>query len=90
MILSPIVSEISETPKQYFEFIQKQVLDLGFIRFCDSKGNVYTINDSYESQDLNEQKIYIVIDRLIISDYSDSEHSDTKRLKDSLELAFKI
>jgi hypothetical protein len=31
----------------------------------------------------------IVIDRLTVKDYRDEESSDTKRLKDSLELAFK-
>ncbi|MDR1945032.1 MAG: hypothetical protein LBQ59_02910 [Candidatus Peribacteria bacterium] len=34
--------------------------------------------------------IFIVIDRLIKKDYSDSESNDTKRLKDSINLAYKI
>jgi hypothetical protein len=34
--------------------------------------------------------INIVIDRLIIKDFSDNNSSDTKRLKDSLLLAYEI
>jgi hypothetical protein len=41
-------------------------------------------------QKISEDKIYIVIDRLIKKDYFDEESNDTKRLKDSIDLAYKI
>lgn len=69
MILSPIQVEQEDEAQAYFEAIQKQVLDLGFIRFCDNNGDIYTINDSYNQQSLKDSQIYIVIDRLLISDY---------------------
>jgi hypothetical protein len=52
-----------------------------------------TINDAF-SEDLNidnnVDNINIIVDRLIIEDYSDEETNQVKRLKDSLLLAFKI
>ncbi|MEA3387106.1 MAG: hypothetical protein U9Q66_01640 [Patescibacteria group bacterium] len=65
-------------------------------------GNVCTINDSIDIDINTEYNIDIIVDRLVIKNYSDKvnsegregalankESSDTKRLKDSLELAFK-
>jgi hypothetical protein len=49
---------------------------------------VYTINDNVEIKNINN--IDIVLDRLTVKDYSDDESADNKRLKDSLELAYKI
>jgi hypothetical protein len=37
-----------------------------------------------------KDKIFIVIDRLVVKDYSLEDNLDLKRLKDSLTLAFKI
>ncbi len=76
---------------EVFEKIKKEVLDLGFIRFSIWE-KIFTINDEIpENLDLeNLQKINIIVDRLIKKDYSDENSSDTKRLKDSLSLAFKI
>ncbi|MGB2110794.1 MAG: hypothetical protein ACPHY8_02550 [Patescibacteria group bacterium] len=48
-----------------------------------------TINDEITDFD-SQEKIFIVLDRLVVKDYSDLDSSDTKRLKDSLELSFKI
>lgn len=71
-----------------FEELKKEILDLGFIRFTiDWK--LFTINDEI-SDDLKLDNIDIIIDRLVVSDYSDEESSDSKRLKDSLSLAFKV
>ncbi|MDD2871370.1 MAG: excinuclease ABC subunit UvrA [Candidatus Gracilibacteria bacterium] len=67
--------------------IKKEVLNLGFIRFSIGE-NIYTVNDTIEISEFND--ICVVIDRLVKKDYSDIESSDTKRLKDSLELAYKI
>jgi len=70
-----------------FDDIKKEVLDLWFIRFS-IWNKIYTVNDSLEIDSLN--KVSIVIDRLVVKDFSDRESSDTKRLKDSLELSYKI
>jgi hypothetical protein len=38
-----------------------------------------------------DDKVFIVIDRLVVKDYSETpENLDLKRLKDSLALSFKI
>jgi excinuclease ABC subunit A len=64
---------------------------LGFIRFSINNYQL-TINDdlSESIENINIDNIDIIIDRLIVNDYIDSNSSDTKRLKDSLVLAFKI
>lgn len=52
-------------------------------------GNIsYSVNDIAELD--MEQKIAIVVDRLSRKDYSDNSSPDTKRLKDSINLAYKI
>lgn len=80
-----IKSPIWETFEN-FELLKKDILESGFIRFSVA-GNIYTVNDEVEIDDIS--KVDIVIDRLTIKEYSDDESADTKRLKDSLELAFK-
>jgi hypothetical protein len=47
-----------------------------------------TINDQIDDFD-TEKRVSIVLDRLVVKDYSDTQSADVKRLKDSLELAFK-
>jgi hypothetical protein len=47
------------------------------------------VNDELDSKTLENKDLFIVIDRLVVKDFSSSESSDTKRLKDSLDLAFK-
>jgi len=82
--------EVSEP--DLFDLVKKEVLDLGFIRF-NVWNKVLTINDDY-SQDLEINKnidhIDIIVDRLIIEDYSDDDSNQVKRLKDSLLLSFKM
>ena len=77
--------------KNDFEKIKNEVLSLWFIRFSIN-GQTLTINDDFPStlENTKVDNINIIIDRLVISDYNDPESSDTKRLKDSLNLAFKI
>lgn len=70
-----------------FDELKKEVLDLWFIRFSIGN-NIYTVNDNIDL--INISLPYIVIDRLVKKDYKDINSSDTKRLKDSLELAYKI
>lgn len=70
-----------------FEKVKKEVLDLWFIRFS-IWDVMYTINDEKKLDNIDN--IDIIIDRLVKKDFSDSNSSDTKRLKDSLSLAFKI
>ncbi|MCD5385263.1 excinuclease ABC subunit UvrA [Candidatus Gracilibacteria bacterium] len=70
-----------------FNEVKKEVLDMGFIRFSiDNK--IFTVNDNVDLDKI--ANIFVVIDRLTIKDFSDKNSSDTKRLKDSLELSYKI
>ena len=74
-------------PFEDFSELKKELLELGFIRFS-YQWNIYTINDQVEFTDID--KVDIILDRLIVRDFSDPESADTKRLKDSLQLAYKI
>lgn len=101
---SPLEGE-RETPVLNFEELKKEVLDLGFIRFS-IWDEIFTVNDTLpltppligEGNKTKtsllkrgtEGEVSIIIDRLTVKDYSDDENSDTKRLKDSLALAYKI
>ncbi|MDD3793269.1 MAG: excinuclease ABC subunit UvrA [Candidatus Gracilibacteria bacterium] len=82
MIKSPIKGLFKD-----FQEIKKEVLDLGFIRFSVGE-NIYTINDEVSLQDVDN--LTIVIDRLVKKDFLDNDSNDTKRLKDSINLAYKI
>ncbi len=85
MIKAQIFKDKSRISKDY---VKKEVLDFWFIRFS-LNDTIYTVNDEFI---VLENKLYdldIVIDRLVVKDYKDEESSDTKRLKDSLDLAFK-
>ncbi len=75
--------------KNDFEKVKNEVLSLGFIRFSINN-QIFTINDEFNNSLDKVDNIDIVIDRLVIWDYKNEESSDLKRLKDSLELAFKI
>ncbi|MDD4151334.1 MAG: excinuclease ABC subunit UvrA, partial [Candidatus Gracilibacteria bacterium] len=102
--MSSIISEIGKFPldtkfiikssifknkkASSFAEIKKKVLDMGFIRFAVGS-EIFTVNDELDSKTLENKDLFIVIDRLVIKDFSDRDSSDTKRLKDSLELAFK-
>jgi hypothetical protein len=52
MVLAPIIVDEKDGAELYFNEIKKQVLDLGFIRFCDEVGTIYTINDEYIKQNI--------------------------------------
>ena len=77
--------------KEAFDEIKNKVLSLWFIRFSIN-GHLSTINDELSDQIAGNKvdNIEIIVDRLTVKDYSDSNSSDTKRLKDSLVLSFKI
>ncbi len=81
LVKSPVTEKYEN-----FELLKKDILESWFIRFSIG-GTIYTVNDDIEVTDLSQ--IDIVVDRLLIKDYSDDASPDTKRLKDSLELAFK-
>lgn len=68
------------------EKIKKEVLDAWFIRFL-LDGQEYNVNSEFIYTP--GMKIEIIIDRLVIKDYSSSESADTKRLKDSISVAYK-
>lgn len=67
--------------------LKKEILNLWFIRFSIWE-QIYNINEDIKINKISNA--FIIIDRLIKKDYSDLENSDIKRLKDSLELAYKI
>lgn len=69
------------------EKIKKEVLDAGFIRFLVN-GQEYNVNAEFKLPEKNIQ-IEIIVDRLVIKDFSDRESADTKRFKDSIEVAYK-
>lgn len=70
-----------------FTELKNEILSLWFIRFY-IWDKIYTINDDVKEEKIKDVKI--VIDRLVVKDYSDSSSADSKRLKDSLELSYKI
>jgi len=69
------------------EKIKKEVLDAGFIRFLVN-GEQQNINSEFsvEGADIS---ISLIIDRLVVKDFSSSDSPDTKRLKDSISIAYK-
>lgn len=69
------------------EKLKKEILDLWFIRF-NIDNTTYTVNDEFKLDEKHEINVNIIIDRLVVTNYENE--SDSKRLKDSLELAFKV
>jgi excinuclease ABC subunit A len=68
--------------------LKREILELGFIRYMvDDK--VYSIWDPIELNINNKTKINIVIDRLIISKESEKNDNIERRIKDSLDVAYK-
>lgn len=69
------------------EKIKKEVLDAGFIRFLIN-GVEYNVNTEFE---LPQENLFIeiVVDRLVVKDFSDTESADIKRLKDSIAVAYR-
>ncbi len=70
------------------EKIKKEILDAWFIRFLIN-GQEYNVNNDFTLPSWII-KIEVMIDRLVVKEYSDSENSDTKRLKDSIDVAYKV
>jgi excinuclease ABC subunit A len=89
--LSRFRSYKDKLTKDLFEEIKNEILSLWFIRFSIN-GQLLTVNSEFseELENIQLDNIDIIIDRLVAKDYSNSDSSDTKRLKDSLNLAFKI
>ena len=69
--------------------VKKEILDAWFIRFMVN-GEESNINSEIKIEENKNSDIDIIVDRLIIKDFSSLENPDTKRLKDSLELAFQV
>lgn len=83
-----ILSSLQKSKKEIdITKIKKDILDKGFIRFYIN-GNEYTINDDIPEVKAKEYNIDIVVDRLVVKNYSWENDTDFKRLRDSLELAF--
>jgi len=82
IIKSPLKKSYSN-----IETLKKDVLDMWFIRFS-IWDEIYTINDEIKVKKF--ENIAIVIDRLVKKDFSLDDSPDTKRLKDSINLAYKI
>ncbi|NUJ97470.1 excinuclease ABC subunit UvrA [Candidatus Gracilibacteria bacterium] len=85
IIKSPLYKDKKNTS---LEKIKKEILDLGFIRFS-LNGKIYTVNDDIVDTKEDSYNVDIVVDRLVVGDYEKND-SDIKRLKDSLELSFRI
>lgn len=84
MVKTEIFKDKKELTK---EFIKKEVLDAGFIRFS-LNDEIYTVNDELEIDAKKSYTLDIIVDRLTVKNFDDNESNDTKRLKDSLDLAF--
>ncbi len=69
------------------EVVKKEVLRLGFIRYAVGNA-IYTLNDTPKLS--KKDSLFIVVDRLVVKDFSDESSLDVKRLKDSLSLSLKI
>ncbi len=85
IIKSPLYKDKKNTS---LEKIKKEILDLWFIRFS-LNGKIYTVNDDIIDTKEDSYNVDIVVDRLVVWDYEKND-SDIKRLKDSLELSFRI
>lgn len=84
-ISAPILKQKKDiTPEK----IKKEILDAGFIRFLVNNVE-YNVNSDFELPK-GDIKVDIMIDRLIVKDFSENENSDTKRLKDSIDVAYKV
>jgi len=83
MILFPLKKAFKDIQE-----LKKEILSLWFIRFFiwDIQ---YNINDNIDLYDAISN-VNIIVDRLFISDYNDINSSDTKRLKDSISLAYRF
>lgn len=71
------------------EVLKKEVLKQGFIRYSIWT-KIYTLNDVPSLEEIKNNDIFLVIDRLFVKDFSWEDNLDLKRLKDSLSLSFKI
>ncbi len=69
------------------EKLKKDVLDAGFIRFLVND-TLYDVNSDFEIPKW-KVSISIVVDRLVVKDYTDNESPDLKRLKDSIDISYK-
>lgn len=83
LIMSPISKNIAS-----FEEIKKEVLDLGFIRFMVGD-EIFSIWDEIDLKFKKDEKIYIVIDRLVVAEDLKTNENLLKRVKDSLAIAYK-
>ncbi len=75
--------------KKDFDKLKKEILDAGFIRFMIWE-KIFTVNDYIKQEDIKQDNIYIIIDRLVSKNIDKDFYNYIKRIKDSLELAFKI
>lgn len=82
IIKSPLNKEFSN-----LNSLKKEILDLGFIRFFIWE-KIFTINDEINLEKI--ENVSIIIDRLVKKDYSLEDSADVKRLKDSINLAYKV
>lgn len=84
-ISTPILKDKKDLTE---EKIKKEILDAGFIRFTIN-GEEYNVNSEFTlpEKDIN---IEIIVDRLVVKDFSSIESPDTRRLKDSIAVAYKV
>lgn len=72
-----------------FEDIKNKVLNLWFIRYSIDS-NILTINDEIEIDKNKSYNVDIIVDRLVVKDYTIEWNNDIKRLKDSINLCFEL
>ncbi len=80
---------LQNTENLSVEKIKKEVLDAGFIRFLVN-GEEQNVNSDFEIKDIKKVEVSIIVDRLVVKDFSDAQSADTKRLKDSISLSYKV
>lgn len=68
------------------EKVKKEILDAGFIRFLVN-GVEFNVNSEFSVWE--NDNIDIIVDRLVVKDFSQSDNANTKRLKDSIDVAYK-
>lgn len=67
--------------------IKEEILSLWFIRF-EIWWKVFSVNDDFDFSERDD--VFAVVDRLVSKDKYDDESGDSKRVKDSLEVAFSV
>lgn len=80
-------TKILEWEKLSKSRIKEEILSLWFIRF-EILWKVFSVNDDFDFSEWDD--VFAVVDRLVSKEKYDDESSDSKRIKDSLDVAFRV